>query len=912
MGRGRGGYGGGGRGRGHRRGPPHQGRHGYQKGFIAPPPREVSARAAMLRILNSLGSAPAISARMSEEEQRAVESFVAHQMLDTYGQVMDGINNHPLSMTVDSFWDVLLTKPQRVPFFAVLVSLLNRTAVQASEAIVTEAGKRLSASLSFTAQGDPGTAPSCNHITKAVLRFYCGLGTLGVVSCSSVISRFQEFVDKAMELVGGEADESAASRQAYADMLVEAVLLALPWGGKALFDQEQTAAEALLQRVQDYTAARPKKTSTDLAPWLPLRPDAPPRISADCSGASFLPTLLAAVEELRQASWLSSCVPQPHHYIDNAFNVGAVFDAPVATFPTAPPPSLSAAQIHPARGLCPLLPDHLDRAPADALAIDVIIAQEYYLHVLHAYASNGKACVDEATSGLPIPFPSVYLLVELIMSQILLPAPPLLVFAYHSLMVRLVELVGQPVAMSFGGCVKTIFESAEDLDMILLHRVSDALAWFVSNNNYQWPWARWERVLDAGPLDAQRRFCSLTLAKMIRLCAQLQYIQQKALPPGDRWLLLVPASDQASGPPPDPSMPHGLQQPYDDFMAALVSKADEATVEAQLRVAAEAADEGGLRDTLAAFLHVLLVRAAVSQYHTEVLLDRYRNALKNIMASVNEEASAGTAESAALDAATKVWKCSSLRANLTISRYVSAGLMTVQDVLTWVFTPAAGAKTAVPKLVDEDEATATAALECISSLLTALIDKAQASADQLRDVQAQLPQLQAEAEAAAAEMQAAQAEAQDAGVTDEEREALMERIPVLTTAESHLAASLQAARERKEQVETRLHDQKARGQEAMDGLFERCMRCVVKLGDDIQEHASDDSKAETLKAQKLMLVNAFASLARHFASMAGGAVNVVQAVRKSIEACQAPVDVVDLVQVVLPGLKTDAAMAATA
>lgn len=44
--------------------------------------------------------------------------------------------------------------------------------------------------------------------------------------------------------------------------------------------------------------------------------------------------------------------------------------------------------------------------------------------------------------------------------------------------------------------MKTIFESAQDLDMILLHRISDALAWFVSNNNYQWPWARWDRVLE--------------------------------------------------------------------------------------------------------------------------------------------------------------------------------------------------------------------------------------------------------------------------------------------------------------------------------------------------------------------------------------------------------------------------------
>lgn len=187
--------------------------------------------------------------------------------------------------------------------------------------------------------------------------------------------------------------------------------------------------------------------SLELAPWLQLDPSTPPAIITDCSGASFLPELLSAVEELRKHAWLSTCVPQPHHYIDNAFNVGAVFDAPQANFPAIPPSQLSAPQIHPARGVCPLLPEHLDRAPADALAIDVIIAQEYYLHVLHAYASNGKACVDEATVGLPIPFPSIYLLVELIMSQALLPAPPLLVFAYHSFMVRLVEVAGQPVAL---------------------------------------------------------------------------------------------------------------------------------------------------------------------------------------------------------------------------------------------------------------------------------------------------------------------------------------------------------------------------------------------------------------------------------------------------------------------------------
>lgn len=120
---------------------------------------------------------------------------------------------------------------------------------------------------------------------------------------------------------------------------------------------------------------------------------------------------------------------------------------------------------------------------------------------------------------------------------------------------------------------------------------------------------------------------------MIRLCAQLRYIQQKVLPADARWLQLIPASDQPTAPPPDPSAPNGLQQPHEAFMAAIVAKTNEEAVEAQLRAAAETA-EGGLVATLAAFLHVLLVRASMSQHHTQVLLDRYRTALKNIMASV--------------------------------------------------------------------------------------------------------------------------------------------------------------------------------------------------------------------------------------------------------------------------------------
>ena len=92
---------------------------------------------------------------------------------------------------------------------------------------------------------------------------------------------------------------------------------------------------------------------------------------------------------------------------------------------------------------------------------------------------------------------------------------------------------------------------------------------------------------------------------------------------------------------------------------------------------------------------------------------------------VNEEAAPGTAEIAALDVVAKVWKCSSLRANLTISRFVSVGLLQVQDVLDWVFLPSPESSVPAPKLVDTEEGTATTAVECVLSLLTALLEQAQ-------------------------------------------------------------------------------------------------------------------------------------------------------------------------------------------
>lgn len=44
--------------------------------------------------------------------------------------------------------------------------------------------------------------------------------------------------------------------------------------------------------------------------------------------------------------------------------------------------------------------------------------------------------------------------------------------------------------------MKTLFRNSSEMDALLVHRCAALLAFFVSNNLYQWPFARWSHVLE--------------------------------------------------------------------------------------------------------------------------------------------------------------------------------------------------------------------------------------------------------------------------------------------------------------------------------------------------------------------------------------------------------------------------------
>jgi hypothetical protein len=766
---------------------------GYQKGCHAVSEPEKTARLHVMGALHSLG--PSINGNASEAEVQALESLTAQQMLDTCRVITEELDSQPLAVVVQAFWDILLVKGHKAPYLACLLSLVNRTHVTAVETIVTDGARRLNEALQQRGGVEPGFGPSANHNGKAILRFYCALAALGVVSTTSLLSQLTAVVKSATQ-IAQDADGDVREWQPYTDFLVEAVILALPWGLRAL-QESSDLFTAFCSAVEEYHRIRGSDNTAELQPW---RADPGTEGSTPQAREAFVITAWSALQDVLAQDTPLRAVPRPQGFVDNAFNTSAVYDVAEIQVPSQAPIAAGehdrlgvlVSETYPPRGVLPLLPMHLERHPADSPTIDCLIMQEYYLHALHAYAANGTAVVDQITAAIATPFPCAALLVELLISQMLLPVPPLTVFGYQSMLVRLVEHYGQVLAMSFGGCMKTLFECSANMDPFLLHRCGELLAVFVSNNNYRWPWARWERVLEADGWSSQRRFCGTTLAKLVQLSADLSFIQDKVLPRDNpNWLTLLPASNQATRPPLDPNNPNVLAQPYGDIMAWVMEKVQAVAMQQRLKEHVQGKLGWSWEDTLQAFLHVLLIRGELAPQHTKTLLERYHDVLARCDEESDRQPEAQRpGASVLLDTVEQVWESNSQRLCLTVLRMIDEKLVLVSDVLVWLFSPVGNAHT--PRLVDSKVLRAISAMELLLSVLDSSVSQTKANKGVVKNLLQSVPQHRAELAKVGEDMASAQRQSQDASTSQEERETLLTRLQTLITREAEAQERLQA------------------------------------------------------------------------------------------------------------------------
>eukprot|EP00803_Ostreobium_quekettii_P001012 evm.model.scf_516.7 EVM.evm.TU.scf_516.7 scf_516:63384-73886(+) len=623
----------------------------------------------------------------------------------------------------------------KTPQYATLIGLLNADESEFVQSLVEHANEQFSSALE-----------ACEWSkARMLLRLLVALTVSNVVAPSSIVELLGLLVDAALTCAKetGKGDPSGRSWQPWSDYLVYIVLMALPWGGIELAESAPAEVEELLDKVGKYMEVRPLSNDPALRPFNGAVKANDLAARSDSGGASFLGVLWTSIQELKNSSqWKCRTIMRMSEGVDLKLAAGQPIQLPKLTMPKGPigPNSVTEAaadmnvRFPPRGGVRLLAPQHTE---GDLPGIERIILEEYILDTLNIFHEDRATCTHYLLTAIPQPFPVFALIAETIFSQMLmLPKPVLKPIAYTAIIVTLCRTMDSfPRGLS--GCVRELFTRVGVMDPELRDRLAEWLAFHLSNLQFTWPWEKWKRFAQAPPEDPQRRFLELVISKLTRI-SWLDFVK-KSLPEEFHTLLppyplpksllsktSTPASDlPAVDAEALPSRDATGQQQADAANDVPMEEADQGVMqggngeagdgkgesghqeneltgkwEQELRKYAEqkthweevkswvedaSMDEalGGVPGVVKVLVRGILIAGHKSTSHTRNTLERYLPLLQHF---VGQSGAAG--REAVVEACMDVWQNSAQRSCMVLDRLVRVGLISEEEVVGWVFSPA--------------------------------------------------------------------------------------------------------------------------------------------------------------------------------------------------------------------------------
>jgi len=616
---------------------------------------------------------------------------------------------------IESITDCVVEISTKTPVYALLAGLLNSEDQGLGGRIVDAAYNDF---LSALQKGD-------RHRSRMHLRFFAALVVTNVIPAGSYLSLLSDMVKVAITAASSAGDSRVW--QPWADHMVYCVLAALPWAAPELADAAPEAMDALLDVVAEYIAARPSAHTAALMPFYGGARDHSDRcLQSDSGGASFLSCLWLAIQELKDANWALTSVNKLHEACESRLAQSTGHALPSVQLPSAPPcvePEMDAttaastvAMLYRPRGGIRLLPDGVDGSGDGCLAVDRFVVEEFILDTLHWFDGDRRETVLRI-GNLPVPFKYEAILIETLFSQLLcLPMPPRKPVGYLTIIVDCMKTI-EKFSKPLSGCVRELFSRMDVLDPELQTRLAEWLAYHLSCFDFQWPWARWEHVMEKPATDSQRRFCAAVLGRLLRLSYYDRVAQSvppafvPLLPPNPVPQPLDKPMVEKRGDPP-PGAAGAVEKRSTEMLAMVRSKVPSEGMmdwisEQQLRT-----ELGGMSGLLEMVLRTLLVAGSKSFTHTLIALERYVDVLGQLIDEYGEEG-----QDIAVKVAAKVWLNSPQRAAIAIDRLMGMRLVQGSTVVSWVF------KSAGMKSVD-DELEKGLAMEALTNCTNKMIARA--------------------------------------------------------------------------------------------------------------------------------------------------------------------------------------------
>ncbi|KAJ1902976.1 Nuclear cap-binding protein subunit 1 [Coemansia sp. IMI 209127] len=296
----------------------------------------------------------------------------------------------------------------------------------------------------------------------------------------------------------------------------------LLWAGCALKERVPEELDRRIQLVKRYVdAVAEHNKDSNLAV---VFHDAPPK------GVNALASLLDILGAVAANEWKIDTIFSPYEMFASEFSQATAHELPALEVPVQMPPSA----FHTPPECLQLVPSPADQAVHRYILLDLItdtVVQldtnrkdcAKYILQIHGLCNEDVCSVmttaqhpDDADPETSLVFE--YLLAEVVVSTLLqLPNSASREMYYTALAIELRKAEPQIMANVFETVVDNILARLKSVDVECINRLSNWLAVYISNFNFQWDWTKWEGVAEEPENSPKRCFVQETLLKLIRL-----------------------------------------------------------------------------------------------------------------------------------------------------------------------------------------------------------------------------------------------------------------------------------------------------------------------------------------------------------------------------------------------------------
>ncbi|KAJ0175234.1 hypothetical protein K1T71_009375 [Dendrolimus kikuchii] len=380
--------------------------------------------------------------------------------------------------------------PEKCTIYATLVGLLNAKNYNFGGEFVDYIVKTFKENLKT---GKWNAARYC-------LRFISDLVNCHVLAASSLLTLLETLVDCANE---------DGVPQVRRDWFVFAVLSALPWVGRELYEKKESQLDHLLVTIEVFLNKRSKKHWPALKVW-----------SADSPHLQeeYLDCLWAQIKKLKQDNWSEKHIPRPYLAFDSI-----LCEALQHTLPAIQPPPHNDNDTYLMPRVIFRMFDYTDCPDGPVLpgahSIERFLIEEHLHNILEAYHLERKEC---AAQLLCFPYkakiPLEYCIVEVIFAELFnLPRPRYLEICYGSILIELCKLQPSTMPQVLAQATEILFMRIDTMNVACFDRFVNWFSYHLSNFQYRWAWEDWEGATQLEADHPKPRFIKEVLSKSLRL-----------------------------------------------------------------------------------------------------------------------------------------------------------------------------------------------------------------------------------------------------------------------------------------------------------------------------------------------------------------------------------------------------------